>query len=228
MSEQTTVTNEVSTEKLEQNIYRSYNYVGRKETIAYLFNDFSNTFNINGSRDRFEWDLVKIDFGIKGIVNIFTGIWDVFNDTFISAIVDNTRTRIGKFRPYLVTFQIPLTILGILFWLTPYFFPNTDGMFVPKLIFYFAFGVVSETAGTFTSVARGGYMSTITPNPNERIRLITLAELLTGYMGEDVESLQEAVGNIFDCTAGGLDGMMDAAEGMPGVEIGTDVQVLTL
>ena len=49
-----------------------------------------------------------------------------------------------------------------------------------------------------------------------------------GYMGEDVESLQEAVGNIFDCTAGGLDGMMDAAEDMPGVEIGTDVQVLTL
>ena len=49
-----------------------------------------------------------------------------------------------------------------------------------------------------------------------------------GYTGEDVESLQEAVGNIFDCTAGGLDGMMDAAEGMPGVEIGTDVQVLTL
>jgi hypothetical protein len=49
-----------------------------------------------------------------------------------------------------------------------------------------------------------------------------------GYAGEDVESLQEAVGNIFDCTAGGLDGMMDAAEGVPGVEIGTDVQVLTL
>ena len=49
-----------------------------------------------------------------------------------------------------------------------------------------------------------------------------------GYAGEDVESLQEAVGNIFDCTAGGLDGMMDAAEGVPGVEIGTDVQLLTL
>jgi hypothetical protein len=29
-------------------------------------------------------------------------------------------------------------------------------------------------------------MSTITPNPAERIRLITLAELLTGYMGEDM------------------------------------------
>ena len=31
-------------------------------------------------------------------------------------------------------------------------------------------------------------MSTITPNPNERVRLITLAELLTGYMGEDMPS----------------------------------------
>ena len=29
-------------------------------------------------------------------------------------------------------------------------------------------------------------MSTITPNPTERVRLITLAELLTGYMGEDM------------------------------------------
>ena len=29
-------------------------------------------------------------------------------------------------------------------------------------------------------------MSTITPNPNERVRLITLAELLSGYLGEDL------------------------------------------
>lgn len=50
-----------------------------------------------------------------------------------------------------------------------------------------------------------------------------------GYTGEDVESLQEAVGNIFDCTSGGgFDGIMDAADGMPGVEVGTDVQVITM
>ncbi|MBQ7596444.1 MAG: MFS transporter, partial [Clostridia bacterium] len=172
--------------KRQSNIYRSFNYVGNKETIAYLFNDFSNSFNINGYRDRFIWDVVKIDFGISAIVNIFTGAWDVINDTVIATIVDNTRTRLGKFRPYLVGFQIPLTIIGLLYWVIPYFFPNTGPTFIPKLIFYFAFNVITETAGTFTSIARSGYMSTITPNPNERIRLITLAELLTGYMGEDM------------------------------------------
>ena len=57
---------------------------------------------------------------------------------------------------------------------------------ISKLIFYYIFSVLTETANTFTGVAKSGYMSTITPNPNERVHLITLAELLTGYMGEDV------------------------------------------
>ena len=172
--------------RAESNVYRSYNYVGTKETLAYLFNDFSNSFNINGYKERYIWDVVKIDFGIAAIVNIFTGTWDVINDIFISAIVDNTRTRIGKFRPYLVLMQIPLTLIGLLYWFIPYFFPGTAGTFIPKLIAYFGFNVLTETANTFTGVARSGYMSTITPNPNERVRLITLAELLTGYMGEDM------------------------------------------
>ncbi|MBE6827556.1 MAG: MFS transporter [Ruminococcaceae bacterium] len=172
-----------------RNVYRSFNYVGTKETVAYLFNDFSNTFNIDAYKDRFIWDVVKIDFGVSAIANIFTGAWDVINDTIIATIVDNTRTRLGKFRPYLITFQVPLVLLGIIYWFLPHFFPNTSATFIPKLIFYFAFSVISETAGTFTSVAKSGYMSTITPNPNERIRLITLAELLTGYMGEDLPQI---------------------------------------
>ncbi len=171
---------------VDKNVFRSFNYIGTKETIAYLFNDWSNTFNINGYSQRFIWDVVKIDFNIAAIVGIFTGAWDIINDTFISAIVDNTRTRIGKFRPYLVMFQIPMTLIGLLYWFIPYFFPNSAGTFVPKLIFYYVFSVFTETANTFTGVARSGYMSTITPNPNERVRLITLAELLTGYMGEDM------------------------------------------
>ena len=162
------------------NVFRSYNYVGTKETVAYLFNDWSNTFNINGYSGRFIWDVVKIDFGIQAIVGLFTGVWDVINDIFISAVVDNTRTRIGKFRPYLVMMQIPLSFIGLLWWFEPYFFPNTAGTYIPKLIFHFVFGVITETAGTFTGIAKAGYMSTITPNPNERVRLITLAELLTG------------------------------------------------
>ena len=181
----------------KENIYRSYNYVGTKETLAYLFNDWSNAFNIGGSlQNRFILDVVKIDFGVNAIVNLFTGVWDMLNDMLFAGLVDNTRTRIGKFRPYIVALQIPLTLFGLLYWFLPYFFPNSSATFVPKLIFYFAFGIISETSGTLTGLAKGGYMATITPNPNERVRLITLAELLTGYMGEDMPSY--IMGFIYD------------------------------
>ncbi len=161
-------------------------YVDAKETFAYLLNDFSNAFNINGYQDRFIWDVVKIDFKTNALVNIFTGAWDIINDPIIATLVDKTRTRWGKFRPYLVAFQIPMTLLGALYWFIPFFFPGTSGTFLPKLIYYFAFNVINETAGTFTSIAKAGYMTTVTPHPNDRARLITLAELLTGYMGEDM------------------------------------------
>jgi len=161
-------------------------YVGSKETFAYLLNDFSNAFNINGYTDRFIWDVVKIDFKTNAFMSLITGIWDVINDPIIATLVDKTRTRWGKFRPYLVAFQIPMTLLGALFWFVPFFFPGTSGTHLPKLIYYFAFNVINETAGTFTSIAKAGYMTTITPHPNDRARLITLAELWTGFMGEDM------------------------------------------
>lgn len=174
------------TENEKVSYYKGRNYVGVKETAAYLMNDWSNSFNINSFSERYIWDVVNIDFTVNAVMNIATTVWDVINDTFISVIVDNTRTRIGKFRPFLVGMQLPLTIMSIFTWLLPLFFYGTSGTYLPKLLYYYFFLIINETAGTFTTVAKSGYMSTITPNPAERIRLITLAELLTGFMGEDL------------------------------------------
>ncbi len=175
--------------ELDNYVYEDRRYVGNRETFAYLLNDISNVFNINGYKDRFIWDVVKIDFKVNAIVNVFTGAWDIINDPLIGTLVDRTRTRWGKFRPYMLFFQIPLTLIGTLYWFMPYMFPATAGTYIPKLIFYFAFNVITETAGTFTSIAKTGYMTTITPHPNDRARLITMAELLTGYMGEDLPGI---------------------------------------
>ena len=186
MSDNNIIENTATENTSEVRYYEGHNYVGVRETVSYLFNDWSNSFNINGFSERYIWDVVNIDFTVSAVMNLVTAAWDIVNDTFISVIVDNTRTRIGKFKPYLVGVQMPLTIMSVFTWLLPLFFGTTGGTHLPKLIYYYVFAFVNETAGTFTSVAKSGYMSTITPNPNERIRLITLAELLTGYMGEDL------------------------------------------
>ncbi len=170
-------------------VHQDRRYVGTKETVAYVANDFSNSFNIGKFYNRYIWDVVKIDFMISAKVGIFTGLWDVFNDIFIGAVVDKTRTRWGKFKPYLVFLSAPLTMLGSLVWLMPFLFPDTAVDYVPKLIYYFTLGIVGETAGTFTSIAAGGLLNTITPHPLDRTRLITMANFWSGWMGEKLPEL---------------------------------------
>ena len=173
-------------ERANRPINRGRRYVGSKETIAYIAQDFADSFSIGKYQNRFIWDVVGIDFKINAAVTLFTGAWDVINDTFISAIVDRTRTRWGKFRPYLIWMKIPLTFFGMLFWFTPVFFPNTAPDFLPKLIFYFGFNVINETANTFMSISKTGLLSTITPNPEERVRLISQANLFSRFLGEQL------------------------------------------
>lgn len=176
----------ISIPEKDINIYENFNYVGVKESVAYVLNDVSNTFNINSFQERYIWDVVKVDFTVNAVVNLFTSAWDTINDILLGSLVDNTRTRLGKFRPYLLGLQVPITLLGALYWIIPFIFPGSSGTHIPKLIFYFAFTIIQETASTAINLAKGGYMSTTTPNPNERVRLITLAELFSGYLGEDM------------------------------------------
>lgn len=171
-------------------------YVGKMETAAYIAQDFADSFSIGKYANRFIWDVVGIDFRINGIVSLFTGAWDIINDTFISAIVDRTRTRWGKFRPYLIWMKIPLTLFGMLYWFMPLFFPNTAVDYLPKLIYFFAFSVINETAGTFMSISQTGLLSTITPNPDERVRLISQAKLFSRFLGEKIPEM--AMGVLID------------------------------
>ena len=161
-------------------------YVGNMETAAYIAQDFAASFSIGKYGNRFIWDVVGIDFKINGIVSLFTGAWDIVNDTFISTIVDRTRTRWGKFRPFLIWMKIPLTLFGMLYWFMPLFFPNTATTYLPKLIYYFAFSVINETAGTFLNISQTGLLSTITPNPEERVRLISQAKFFSRFLGEQI------------------------------------------
>lgn len=173
-------------EKAHRPLPKGRRYVGAMETAAYIAQDFADSFSIGKYQNRFIWDVVGIDFNITGVVTLFTGAWDIFNDTFISAMVDRTRTRWGKFRPYLLWMKMPLTLFGMLYWFMPIFFPNTSATYLPKLIFYFAFSIINETAGTFISISQTGLLSTITPNPEERVRLISQAKLFSRFLGEQI------------------------------------------
>lgn len=173
-------------------------YVGKKETLAYVLNDVAASLNIDDYKERYIYDVIKIDFNYLAIQNVVATVWDSFNDTFIGVMVDKTRTRWGKFKPYVLFGEIPLTILGMWYWLIPFIFPNTPATYLPKWIFYFAMSIITETAGTFTQIAKTGFLSTITPEPLERSRLIALANV-SSHLVEDLP--KQAFGIIYDLIA---------------------------
>lgn len=164
---------------------RNRRFVGKRETLAYVLNDAAASMNIDDFKERYIYDVVKIDFGLLALQSSISTVWDAINDTFIGVIVEKTRTRWGKFKPYVLLGEIPLSILGMWYWLIPFIFPNTPGDYLPKFIFFFAMSLITETATTFTAVAKTGFLSTITPEPLERSRLIALANLAS-HICEDL------------------------------------------
>ena len=159
-------------------------YVGTKETLGFIIWDAAQSFNINIFSTRFITSIVGVDLGLQTLVNSINSVWDIVNDIFFGAVVDKTRTRWGKFRPYLLFLAVPGCVLTSLYWLMPHLFTDSSSTDILKFIFYFILTIAREGVGTFQTISRTGLMSTITPHPVDRTRLITLANFASGFFGE--------------------------------------------
>ncbi len=180
---------QVIDEQTPRAVPKDRRYVGSKETIAYILDDISQSFNITKYQDVFVTDILKIGLKFQEIVTFIIGIWDVINDVFLAAIVDKTRTRWGKFKPWLVIYAIPGVFMTILFWAMPIFFGDKGLYDVSKLGFYLVLQLFSNLASSLIAIVRTGMTATITPNIIDRTRLITQANLLSGFVEKAPEIL---------------------------------------
>ncbi|MGI6745993.1 MAG: MFS transporter [Acutalibacteraceae bacterium] len=163
--------------------YTNRRTVSRKEKIGYVIYDSSQSFNLNSQKETFVDSILGISFNLQSVNNFIGGIWDIINDVLIGTVVDRTRTRWGKFRPYLFAVALPLAILSAVYWLLPVIFEGKDANYIPKFIAYMIFEVFMETCGTFKEICRSGLISTITPYPVERSKLIAFTSYFTGWFG---------------------------------------------
>ncbi|MBQ8015150.1 MAG: MFS transporter, partial [Clostridia bacterium] len=115
-------TAKVLEEQPQSAVPKDRRYVGSKETFAYILDDIAQSFNIGKYDDVFKTNILKIDLGLQSITNGVIGVWDIINDLFLAAIVDRTRTRWGKFKPWLVVYAVPGVLLSVIFWALPLFY----------------------------------------------------------------------------------------------------------
>lgn len=115
----------------------------------------------------------------QGTTIILIGrIFDALNDPMMGMIVDKTKSRWGKMRPYLLFSPIPIAICTILLFTAP-FEHGSKAAFVWALTTYIFWGV----AFTVQDVPFWGLSSVITPLESERTSFISTARLGSTFGG---------------------------------------------
>ena len=164
--------------KLRQLVDVDRRVINRRQTIGYMLFDGSKDFSINGHKELFVDSILKISLPLQSKYNIIAGIWDVIDDLLVGGIIEKTRTRWGKFVPYIFVGGIPLAIVSTVYWLLPLIFSpeHVDNFsYLPKFFAFAALDMMFELLSNFKNVAIGGYVSTITPYPSDRRRLLAIS-----------------------------------------------------
>lgn len=115
----------------------------------------------------------------QGTTIILIGrIFDALNDPLMGMIVDKTKTKWGKMRPYLLFSPIPIAICTIMLFSAP-FAEGSTAAFIWALVTYILWGV----AFTVQDVPFWGLSAVITPLESERTSFISTARLGSTFGG---------------------------------------------
>jgi GPH family glycoside/pentoside/hexuronide:cation symporter len=136
-------------------------------------------------------------FGItaKTAVTMFlvARVWDAINDPIMGMIADRTKTRWGKFRPYLIWGIIPFAVLGILTFTTPGQGASVNLGFlkltVPefsaagKIVYAYITYILLTMTYTLINVPYSALMAVITPDSDERT-VISSFRFVAAFVGQ--------------------------------------------
>ena len=123
---------------------------------------------------------VGINANAVGIMFLISKIFDGLNDPIMGVIVDKTRTKWGKMRPYLVIGAIPWGVITILMFLPQiYAGMSMSGKIVYMYVTYILYGLL----GTIIGIPLDGIPAVASPNTQERAKIISISRIL-GSIGE--------------------------------------------
>lgn len=126
-----------------ENTVKEIRYVGVKENLAYGFANAGQVFGYNlvagGYLSLFFTKVFGIPEEAVALMIFILGIWDTVNDPLMGSIIDKTRTRFGKLRPYLMIVPIPLSIATIMLFAGPEILADAKSTTVKIVYMYISY-----------------------------------------------------------------------------------------
>ena len=136
-----------------------------KEKIGYGFGDAASSmfWKIFGMYSLFFYtDVLGITAAAAGTMFLVARLWDSFFDVFVGIISDRTKSRYGKYRPYLLWFAIPFAIMGTITFFAPDF--GQTGKLIYAYITYSLMMIVYS----MINVPYASLLGAISSDPTER------------------------------------------------------------
>ena len=120
-------------------------------------------------------DLLKVNAIAMGVILLIARVFDAFNDPIMGAIVAKTKTRWGKFRPWLLIGTLTNAVILFLMFAAP---PSMGkgGLVAYAAIFYILWGVTY----TMMDIPYWSMIPAFTKGGKERENLTTLARTAAG------------------------------------------------
>lgn len=93
---------------------------------------------------------------------VVTRIWDAVSDPMMGVLADRTRTKWGKYRPYLLLMAVPFALSGIFLFSTPAASPTV------KLVWAYLTYILMMTVYTGINVPYGAMLGVMTDDSNSK------------------------------------------------------------
>jgi glycoside/pentoside/hexuronide:cation symporter, GPH family len=113
----------------------------------------------------FYTDVFGLTPGAAAWLLLSSRVWDAVNDPLMGALADRTRSKWGKFRPYLLWIALPIWAAGVLMFTTPDL--DESG----KLVYAYVTYVFMMMMYTAINIPYSALMGVITPSTQERSQL---------------------------------------------------------
>jgi GPH family glycoside/pentoside/hexuronide:cation symporter len=114
-----------------------------------------------------------------GLIMIIPRLWDAFSDPIVGHLSDNTRSRLGRRRPYLLIGGIAVAVFFVVMWWIPKgevahaWFPSETGFRSFQLVYILFSLLLFFTATTIFEIPHGALGMEMTSDPHERTRLFS-------------------------------------------------------
>lgn len=157
--------------------HSAYERLSLKEKVGYGMGDAGSCMIWSVLALYLTWfytDVYGLDAGIVGTLFLVIRVFDAFSDPVMGAICDRTRTRWGKFRPWLLWMAVPFGLGAVLMFTTP------DLSMNGKIIYAWVTYLVMSLIYTAINIPYCSVAGVITLNQKERLGCLSWRFFLNG------------------------------------------------